>query len=184
MKRLLTGFAVTAAAVVWMMGSWFFFDSIAAGDQGSGTPAVAEVNRGGPQDTGAAEGKCGEHWEHRRRCCQGHHGLWKKLNLTDAQKKEIFSIRLEERAKMKPVIQKLKAGHDQMRALEKAGQFDEAKVQAVAKGQAEIISQLIAEKARMKSRMYAVLTSEQRARAEQMRESWKAGLGKGPRYKD
>ncbi len=71
-----------------------------------------------------------------------------------------------------------------MRALEKTGQFDEAKVQAVAKGQAEIISQLIVEKARMKSRMYAVLTPEQRAKAEQMRESWKARLGKEPRYKD
>ncbi len=69
MKRLLTGFALTATAAVWMMGSWFFFDSIAAGDQGPGTPAVAEVNQGGPQDTGAAEGKCGERWKHRRGCC-------------------------------------------------------------------------------------------------------------------
>ena len=99
MKRLLTGFTVTLVAVVWMMGSCFFFNPIAAG----------------AQDTGAAKCKCGEHWKHRH----GHHHLWKRLNLTDAQKKEMFSIRLDERAKMKPLVQKLKDGRQQLRALPK-----------------------------------------------------------------
>ena len=55
MKRLLTGFTITLVAAVWMIGSWFFFNSIAVGDQGSATPAVADVSKTGPQDTGAAE---------------------------------------------------------------------------------------------------------------------------------
>jgi periplasmic protein CpxP/Spy len=163
MKRLLTGFAVALVAAVWMMGSCFFFNSTAVG----------------AQDTGAAKEKCGEHWKHRH----GHHHLWKKLNLTDAQKKEMFSIRLEERAKMKPLFQQLKAGREQLRALPK-GQFDEAKVRTIAKGQADIITELIVEKQRMRSRFYAVLTPEQRAKAEQMREEWKSHHEKEQKHND
>ena len=170
MKRLLTGFTITLVAAVWMMGSCFFFNSLAVG----------------AQDPGAAKGECGEHWKHRHGHWKGHHRhhhLWKKLNLTDAQKKEMFSIRLEERAKMKPLVQKLKAGRDQLRALPK-GQFDEAKVRAIAKGQADIITELIVEKQRMKSRIYAVLTPEQRAKVEQMREKWKSRHEKEQNHKD
>ena len=95
----------------------------------------------------------------------------------------MFSIRLEERAKMKPLVQKLKAGRDQLRALSK-GQFDEAKVRAIAKGQADIRTELIVEKQRMKSRLYAVLTPEQRAKVEQMLEKWKSRHDKEPKQKD
>ena len=109
--------------------------------------------------------------------------MWKKLNLTDAQKKEMFSIRLEERAKMKPLVQQLKAGRDQLRALPK-GQFDEAKVRVIAKEQANIITDLIVEKQRMKSRFYAVLTPEQRAKFEQMREKWKSRREEEQKHKD
>ena len=104
--------------------------------------------------------------------------------MTDEQKKEMFSIRLDERAKMKPLFQKLKDGRKQLIDVVKTGKFDEAKVRAIAKGQADIIADIIVEKARMKSRMYAVLTPEQRAKAEQMRESWKARHEKEHENKD
>ena len=179
MKRLLIGFAVTLVAAVWMIGSWFFFNSIAVGAQGSATPAVADVSKTGPQDTGAAKCMCGKHWKGHH----GHHHLWKKLNLTDAQKKEMFSIRLDARAKVKPLVQKLKEGREQLRALPK-GQFDEAKVRAVAKGQADIITELIVEKQRMISRFYAVLTPEQRTKVEQMLEKWKSHHEKEQKHQD
>ena len=181
MKRLLTRFTVTLVAAVWMTGSWFFFNSIAVGARVG--PCRCRLSKTGPQDTGPAEGECGHHWKHRHWGRHGHYHFWKKLNLTDAQKKEMFSIRLEERAKMKPLVQKLKAGRDQLRALPK-GQFDEAKVRAIAKGQADIITELIVEKQRMKSRMYAVLTPEQRAKVEQMREKWKSRHEKEQEHKD
>ena len=57
MKRLVTGFTIAFVAAVWMTGSWFFFNSIAVGAQGSATPAVADVSKGDPQDTGAFEGE-------------------------------------------------------------------------------------------------------------------------------
>ena len=181
MKRLLTAFTITFVAAVWMIGSWLFFNSIAVGaQQGSATPAVADISKTGPQDADAAECERGHHWKHHH---HGHHHLWKELNLTDAQKKEMFSIRLEERAKIKPLVQKLKAGRDQLRALP-MGQFDEAKVRAVAKGQEDIRTELIVEKQRMKSRIYGVLTQEQRAKVEQMREKWKSRHEKEQEDKD
>ena len=182
MKKLLTGLTVTLVAAVWLAGSWFFFSSIAVGAEQGGTPAVTEAGKTGPGDSGTAEGRCRGHWKHHHRGHWKRH-LWKKLNLTDAQKKELFSIRLDERAKMKPLFQKLKAGRDQLRALPK-GQFDEAKVRAIAKGQADIITELIVDKQRMQSKMYAVLTPEQRAKLEQMREKWKAHKEKGHKDKD
>ncbi|MGO9021048.1 MAG: Spy/CpxP family protein refolding chaperone [Syntrophobacteraceae bacterium] len=179
MKRILTGFTVTLVAAVWMTGSWFFFNSIAVGAQGSATASAADVSKAGSKDESMAAGHCDEHWKGHH----GHHHLWKKLNLTDAQKKEMFSIRLEERAKMKPLVEKLKAGRDELHALPK-GQFDEAKVRAVAKGQADTIADMIVAKERMKSRLFAVLTPEQRTKVEQMCEKWKARHGKKHEQKD
>ncbi len=183
MKRLLTTFTITLAAAVWMIGSWLFFNTIAVGAQGSVTPAVADVSRTGPQDRDAAESECGHHWRHHDRGRHGHHHWWKKLNLTDTQKKEMFSIWLDERAKMKPLVQKLKAGREQLSALP-MGQFDETKVRAIAKGQADTRTELIVERRRMKSKMYGVLTQEQRAKFEQMREKWKARHEKEQEHKD
>jgi Spy/CpxP family protein refolding chaperone len=159
MKKLLAGLSVTLVAAVWMAGSSLFFNSMALGAEGAGPPAVAEKG----------------HWGHHHGGhCRHHHHFWKKLNLTNEQKKEMFSIRLDERAKMKPLFQKLKDGRKQLIDVVKTGKFDEAKVRSVAKGQADIIADIIVEKARMKSRMYAVLTPEQRTKAEQMHEKWKA----------
>lgn len=180
MKRLLTGFAITLVAVAWVVGSWFFFNSIAVGAEGSGTPAVAESSPGGQQDTGADHEKCWGHGKHHG----GHHRLFKELNLTDAQKNQVKSIMTEGRAKIKPLAQKLKDGRDQLRALRKAGQFDEAKVRTIAKGQADILTDMIVEKERMQSRIYAVLTPEQRAKAEQIRESWKAQHEEHSKHKE
>ena len=150
-----------------MMGSWLFFNSIATGAEKADTPAAAEVTKPAAQDTGAPAGKCEKNHKHR-----GHH-LWEKLNLTEAQKKQIHSIIDEARPKIKPLKQNLKAGRDQLRALTKNGEFDEAKVRAIAKGQADIRTELIVEKQRVKSKIFAVLTPEQRAKAEELREKWR-----------
>ncbi len=64
------------------------------------------------------------------------------------------------------------------------GQFDETKVRAIAKGQADTIADMIVAKERMKSRLFAVLTPEQRTKVEQMCEKWKARHGKKPEKKD
>lgn len=147
MRKLSKRFAITSLAALCMIGSSLFFNSLAIGGEG-----------------------CGHgHWGHHGH----HHFLAKMLNLTDNQKKEIFSIRLDERAKMKPMFESLKEGHKQLAALVKSDKFDEAKAQSIAKGQAAILANIIVEKARMRSRMYAVLTPEQRTKLEQIHKSWK-----------
>jgi len=182
MKRLLIGFTVTFVAVVWMTGSWLFFNSIATGAQGLVTPAFAEKT--GPKD-GAAQEHYGE-WKghHRHFGRHGHFGLWKKLNLTDAQRNQIKTIVSEERPKMKPLFEQLKAGREQLNVLVKSGPFDEVKVGAIAKAQADTLADMIVEKQRMKSMMYAVLTPEQRAKAEKLHEAWKTLHGDGPGHND
>lgn len=180
MKRILTVFTVTLVAAVWMTGSWFFFNSIAVGAQGSATPAVTDTGKTDTKGEAAAEGHCGmhcKHWKHHHGH-HGHHHLWKKLHLTDAQKTQIHTIISEERAKMKPLVQQLKAGRDQLIALRKSGPFDEAKVRAIAKGQADTLIELIVARESMKSKIFAVLTPEQRTKAQELRESWKARHGK------
>ena len=106
MKRLVTVFAVVFVATVWMIGSWLFFNSIAAGEQGSATPAVADTNKADTKEQWA--GRSG-HWKG-----HGRHNLFRELNLTDAQKQQIKAIRTEEQPKMKPLVRKLKAGRDQL----------------------------------------------------------------------
>ena len=178
MKKLFTIFAVTLVAVVWMTGSWLFFNSIAAGAQGSAAPAVADADKAAPKDEAAKE-HCGKWKGHHRHFGRhhGHFGLWKmfarKLNLTDAQKNQIKTIVSEERPKMKPMFQQLKAGREQLDALIKSGPFDEAKVRSIAKAQADTLADMIVAKQRMKSKIYAVLTPEQHAKAEKLREAWK-----------
>ncbi len=149
MRRLLTGLTITLVAAAWMFGSSILFGSVAFGAEGF-----------------CSHHHCG-HWRH-------HHGFGKMLHLTDNQKKEMFSIRLDERAKMKPLFQSLKAGREQLGSLARSAKFDESKVSAVAKNQAAVLANIIVEKTRMRSRMYAVLTPEQRAKLEKVRAEWKA----------
>lgn len=149
MRKLLAGATITFVAAVWMIGSSFLLSSVAFG----------------------AEGFCGHHhWGHWRH----HHCFMRMLNLTDHQKIEMFSIRLAERAKIKPLFKSLRTGRKELGTLARSPKFEEAKVQAVAKNQAAVLAKIIVEKTRMRSRLYAVLTPAQRDRLMQMRKSWKA----------
>jgi protein CpxP len=177
MKKLMTGLAVIVVATVWMTGSWVFLNSFAVG---ADTPAAAEVGKHPAKDHPAHGGPCGHHqWRHHR-----HHGfLWKKLNLTDVQKNQMHTVREEEKAKMKPLVQQLKAGREQLKALRQSGPFNEAKVRAIAKGQSDTIVELIVEKQRMMSRMYEILTPEQKTKLEELQKAWKLLHGPEERHK-
>lgn len=96
-----------------------------------------------------------------------------KLNLTDAQKEQLKQITEASRAKIKPLMESLRANHQKMETLTANGQFDEAQVQAAAQEQAQISAQLIVEKARVKAQMFQILTDEQKAQAAQMKEQMK-----------
>jgi Spy/CpxP family protein refolding chaperone len=103
----------------------------------------------------------------------GHHKGWmlnrmtKQLNLTDAQQTQIKGIMATEKTKIKPLMQQMHQ-NQQTQDANINGTFDENQARAFAGKQAQIMTDLIVEKQRMRSQVYAVLTPEQRQKAQQL----------------
>ena len=102
-----------------------------------------------------------------------HHGGWmlghiaKQLNLTADQQTQIKSIMQAQKSKVQPLMQQMR----QNRQAEEAnitGNFDENQARSFANKQSQIMSDLIVEQERTKSQIYAVLTPEQRQKAQQL----------------
>ena len=91
-----------------------------------------------------------------------------ELKLTDAQKTEIHAVFAAERQNVMPLLHKLHENKQQYDAANASGGFDEAKARAFASRQAETIAELIVAKERVRSKVYAVLTPEQREKAQAM----------------
>jgi periplasmic protein CpxP/Spy len=114
-----------------------------------------------------------------------HHGGWmlrhmtKELNLTADQQTQIKSIMQAERSKIQPLMQQMRQ-NEQAQNATITGNFDEEQARTFANKQSQIMSDLIVEKQRTKSQIYAVLTPEQRQKAQQLmqqrqqkRQQWK-----------
>jgi len=105
----------------------------------------------------------------------GHHHGWmlqrmtRELNLTEAQQAQIKTILQTQRAKIQPLMQQLHQ-NEQAQNAAVTGAFDETQARAFAGKQTQIMSDLIVEKERTKSEIYAVLTPDQRAKAQQLLE--------------
>ena len=84
------------------------------------------------------------------------------LDLTDAQQAQMKDILAKEKPAIRPLMQQLAQGHQQMKQFEQAGAFDEAKVRAIASQQTQTMTELMVQKARIKSELMAVLTPEQK----------------------
>ena len=93
--------------------------------------------------------------------------MTQELNLTGAQQTQIKSILADERTKIAPLMQQMRQ-NEQAQNSTVNGSFDEAQARAFAGKQAQIMSDLIVEKQRAKSQIYAVLTPEQRQKALQL----------------
>ena len=87
------------------------------------------------------------------------------LDLTDAQQAQVKQIFENEKPNITSLMQQLKQAHQQMRQLEESGAFDEAKVRTLASQQSQTLTELIVEKAKIKSQIFNVLTPEQKAKA-------------------
>jgi periplasmic protein CpxP/Spy len=105
---------------------------------------------------------------------RGRHSGWmlqrmtRELNLTDAQQTQIKGILQAQRAKVQPLIAELRQNRQQWNSNATAGAFDETQARSFANKQAQIMSNLMVEKARTKSQIYAVLTPDQRQKAGQL----------------
>jgi protein CpxP len=93
--------------------------------------------------------------------------MTKQLNLTEAQQTQIKGIMDSEKTKIKPMMQQLRQ-NQQAEDANMNGSFDENQARAFANKQAQLMTDLIVEKERMRSQVYAVLTPEQRQKALQL----------------
>lgn len=100
-----------------------------------------------------------------------------QLQLTDAQKTQIKTLWDAEKPTMLPLIQQLANAHKQMLAITANGAFDEAKVATIANQQSQTLARLMIEKEKLQSQIYnQVLTPEQRAKADQLRQNHAARM--------
>jgi protein CpxP len=153
MKRyVIIAFQLTIIAIGWFILTWMFFEAMPSLAQDSGSSGTA-VN----SDVGQPP----------------HHGsifplIMQGLDLTDDQKNQIRSILADERPNLQPLIQQLKAGRKQLRSTTTDGTFNEDQVRALATQQAGTMADLIVVKQRIKSKVFGVLTADQRAEARKM----------------
>lgn len=90
--------------------------------------------------------------------------MTKHLNLTEAQQQQVKTIMQTERGKIQPIMRQLRQ-NEQAENASINGQFDEAKARDFAQKQAALMTDMLVEKERTKSQVYALLTPEQRQKA-------------------
>jgi periplasmic protein CpxP/Spy len=93
-----------------------------------------------------------------------------ELNLSDAQKAQVKTIMQANHASMKTVMQQTEQNRAAMLAATANGAYDAAKIQALANQQAQLHALMIVNHESVQHQIYTqVLTSDQQAKAEQMR---------------
>ncbi|HYJ86991.1 MAG TPA: Spy/CpxP family protein refolding chaperone [Pyrinomonadaceae bacterium] len=94
--------------------------------------------------------------------------MTKALNLSSDQQTQIKALFEAAHTAAEPRHARLQELHKQLEAATANGQFDEAKVRAIANEQAQLMADQMVEHERMKSKVFGILNVEQRAKAEEM----------------
>ncbi|PYX83426.1 MAG: hypothetical protein DMG70_10190 [Acidobacteria bacterium] len=89
------------------------------------------------------------------------------LDLTDAQQAQVNAIIASEKPNVLPLVQQVHQSQQQLRQLETSQTFDEGKVRAAASQQAQIMTELTVQKAKIHSEIFNILTPEQKSKATQ-----------------
>jgi protein CpxP len=103
----------------------------------------------------------------------------RELSLTDAQKEQMKAILEAQRPTEEERHAKLEDIRKQVDAATAGGQFDEATVRPLANQQAQLMADEMVDHLRLHSKMYSLLTAEQRTKADQMMKMH-GGPGHGP----
>ena len=107
---------------------------------------------------------------------RGHRGgvgmALRGLDLTDEQKAQVKEIMGSSRTAVEPLMQQKRDTHDKIRVLGTDGKFDQAQVEALAAEQGKITAKMIVEKEKAKAQIFAILTDEQKAKAETTRKNF------------
>jgi len=96
--------------------------------------------------------------------------LTRALDLTDAQQQQVKSLVEAQRPALKGLMQQMASQRTQMLAATQNGQFEAAKVQALANQQGQTLANLIVARQELQSKIYNLLTPEQRTKFDQMQQ--------------
>ena len=117
--------------------------------------------------TGAASSAFGEGFRH-----GGMMHQYRQLNLTDAQKTQIKSIKQAQHATMHPLMQQMMTNRIAMLQATANGAYDQRKVQSISSQQAQIMAQMSVARQSTEHQIYTqVLTAQQQTQLNQMRAS-------------
>lgn len=98
----------------------------------------------------------------------------RELSLNDSQKGQIKSILETGQATAVTLHQKMDEVDKQIAAATANGQFDEAQVRALANQKGQLTADMIVEHERIKSKIFSLLTPEQRVKAEELHKRHRA----------
>jgi periplasmic protein CpxP/Spy len=98
----------------------------------------------------------------------GRRRMMQALNLTDAQKQQAKSIFQQARETAQPLRAQLKQSREAMAAAAKVG--NTAQIQQLATDQGNLLGRMIAVRTEAMAKFYNTLTSEQRAKADQIQQ--------------
>jgi Spy/CpxP family protein refolding chaperone len=116
------------------------------------------------------------HGHHMGMGMEGHmHFMAAKLNLTDDQKTQMKTIMQKERPTMQPLHQQERQIDQQLRQYVE-GNFDQAKVAALAAQKAQIQAQLTVEETKVHNQLYQLLTDDQKTQLKQMEANHEARM--------
>ena len=122
------------------------------------------------QPRGPVGGRAGAHWQAPRAAGLARLGLAiRALDLTDEQRTQVRTILEQHRDETRAVAEKARAAREQMRAIEGAATLNQEALQVAAASLAETQVAGAVLRAKIRSEVLAVLTPEQRQKAEQMR---------------
>jgi protein CpxP len=132
--------------------------------------AIAQSKDASGQRTRHAEGR-----EHGKRGGGGRMAgaFFRNLDLTDAQKEQMKSIRESHSQSLRPLMDQIRAKRQEIRQAGAGGSFNEALVAQKLGEIAPLEAKLMGERSRLHQEMLSVLTAEQKAKLEQTREQRK-----------
>jgi len=114
----------------------------------------------------------------------GHHGGGadgemrrglRALNLTEAQRDQIFKIHHDQAPAFRDQMKKLRASREELQKLARADKLDQTAVRRAADAQGKALSDLAVMRVQTASQVRQLLTPEQRSRLDQVREQPRQG---------
>lgn len=101
---------------------------------------------------------------------QGMHRMLRHLDLSDAQRDQVFKIFHDQSPAMHERMKAARAAREDLQKLAAASAFDRQRARAIADTEAKAIADMEVMRAESMSRVREILTPEQRAKLDQMRE--------------